>query len=350
MRVALVTPVACPAGRGNAVTVARLACGLGERGVAVTVLDLSRTPPGAVAARLAAAAPEVVHAFHAFRAGPAAAAFAAPRGLPLVVSLTGTDANHDLVHPRRGRATREVLRAATALVVFHAVVEARVVRQLPEVAGRIVVIPQSVRLGDAPFPPEALPARRPGEVRFLLAAGIRQVKNVLFPLGPLAELARSYPLRLFFAGPVIEPREGARLRAALAGADWARYLGEVPHEQMASLLDQVDVVVNSSVSEGGMANAVLEAMSRGKAVLAADIEGNRSLIQDEVDGLLFADAAGFRRQAERLLRDPELRARLGAAAQAKVTRLYPPAAEIDAYLALYRRLLGGHGPAASGAP
>lgn len=348
MRVALVTPAA----RGNAVTVARLARGLGERGAAVAVVDLSRTPAAAVVAHLAAAVPDVVHAFHASRGGPAAAAFALPRGLPLVVSLTGTDVNHDLVHPERGRPTRDVLRAATALVVFHAVIEARVVREVPEVADRIAVIPQSVRLGDAPFPPEGLPVRRPGEVRFLLAAGIRRVKNVLFPVRPLAELARSYPLRFLVAGPVIEPQEGARLRAALAGVDWGRYLGEVPHAQMASLLDQVDVVVNSSLSGGGMANAVLEAMSRGKAVLASDIEGNRSVIEHEADGLLFADAAGFRRQAERLIHDPGLRARLGAAARAKVTRLYPPAAEIEAYLALYRRLVGGRDPAPAtpGAP
>jgi glycosyltransferase involved in cell wall biosynthesis len=348
MRVALVTPVACPAPRGNAVTVARLACGLGERGIAVTVVDLSRTSPEAAAARLAATAPEVVHAFHAFRGGPAAAAFAGPRGLPLVVSLTGTDANHDLVDPERGRRTREVLRAATALVVFHPVIAARVVREVPEVADRIAVIPQSVRLGDAPFPADALPPRQPGEVRFLLAAGIRRVKNVLLPLSPLGQLALRYPIRLLLAGPVIEPEEGARLRAALEGIEWARYLGAVPHAQMASLLDQVDVVVNSSLSEGGMANSVLEAMSRGKAVLASDIEGNRSVIEDEVDGLLFADAAGLRRQAERLIRDPGLRARLGAAARAKIERLCSPAAETEAYLALYRRLAGARAPALPG--
>jgi glycosyltransferase involved in cell wall biosynthesis len=176
-------------------------------------------------------------------------------------------------------------------------------------------------------------------VRFLLPAGIRRVKSVLLPVAALRALAARRPLRLLVAGPVIEAAEGARLVAALGEARWAAYLGEVPHGQMASLLDQVEVVVNSSRSEGGMSNAVLEAMSRGRAVLAADIEGNRSVIEDGVDGLLFGDGADLARRAEALIRDADLRARLGEAARAKVARLYPPEREIAAHLALYRRLL-----------
>jgi len=338
MRIALVTPVAFPSIRGNAVTVDRLAAGLRSRGVEVDVLDLSRTPPGEVTRRLAGFGPDVVHAFHAFRGAPAAATFARARGLPLVVSLTGTDVNVDLVHPEHRPVTIAALRAARVLVAFHASVGARVARELDEVAGRIEVIPQSVALDDEPYPLDAVAPRAPGEVRFLLPAGIRRVKNVLFPLAALRQLASPLRLRFLVAGPVIEPDEGARLAAALKEAAWATWLGAVPHARMASLLDQVEVVVNTSLSEGGMANAVLEAMARGKPVLASDIEGNRSVIDDGVDGLLYRDAAGFAAQAERLVRDPDLRGRLGAAARAKVSRLYPPARELDAHLALYRRL------------
>jgi glycosyltransferase involved in cell wall biosynthesis len=97
-------------------------------------------------------------------------------------------------------------------------------------------------------------------------------------------------------------------------------------------------VVNSSVSEGGMANSVLEALALGRAVLASDIEGNRSLIEHELTGLLFRDQDDLGVQAERLVIDPALRARLGAAGRAHVERNYPPHREIDAYVALYRSL------------
>jgi glycosyltransferase involved in cell wall biosynthesis len=338
MRIAVVTPVAAPSVRGNAVTVARVVEGLRRRGVTAEVVDLSRTPPERVDARLEAFAPDVVHAFHAFRGGPAATRFAEPRRLPLVISLTGTDVNIDLGDSERRPAAVAAIRSARALIAFHEAIRARVVRELPEVAARVEVIPQSVRLGDEPYSLDRVAPRQPGEVRFLLPAGIRRVKNVLFPLEPLGRLAARQPLRLLIAGPVLEADEGARLLAALEGRAWARHLGEVPHAQMGSLLDQVDVVLNSSHSEGGMANSVVEAMARGRAVLASDIEGNRSVVEDGMDGLLFADAESLERQAERLLRDPALRARLGEAGRAKIARLYPPEREIDAHLALYRRV------------
>jgi glycosyltransferase involved in cell wall biosynthesis len=339
MRIALVTPVAYPSVRGNAVTVGRLLRGLRGRGVEAEVLDLSRTPPAAAAGRLDALGPGIIHAFHAFQAAPAVAPFARQRGVPLVISLTGTDANIDLFRPGRRSATRAAIRQARALIAFHETIRTKVAAAVPEVAPRIEIIPQSVDLEDAPDQLVDLGPCRPGEVRFLLPAGIRRVKNVLFPVAPLGALARRYPIRFVVAGPILEEAEGRRLIAAIAGSDWASYLGEVPHALMGSLLDQVDVVINSSLSEGGMANSILEAMSRGRPLLAADIEGNRSVIEDGVEGFLFRDGEEFAERAERLIRDPALRERLGAAGRAKVGRLYPPDREIDAHLDLYRRLL-----------
>jgi len=339
MRVALVTPAAFPSVRGNAVTVSRLARGLVEHGVDVVVLDLARTPESALPGALAAAAPDLIHAFHAFWGGRAVAPVARERRVPLVVSLTGTDANHDLFDHERRPVVIESLETARGIVAFHETIRTKVAVETPSVAAQIAVIPQSAVLGGEPCPAADLVPRHGGEVRFLLPAGIRRVKDVLAPFGPLGSLARRHPLRLLLAGPVIEETEGARLAAHLEDADWASYLGEVPHAQMGSLLDAVDIVLNCSLSEGGMANSVLEAMSRGRPVLASDIEGNRSLIEDGVDGLLYRDAADLERQAERLLRDPALGARLGRAARAKVERLYSRERETRAYLALYRCVL-----------
>jgi glycosyltransferase involved in cell wall biosynthesis len=107
---------------------------------------------------------------------------------------------------------------------------------------------------------------------------------------------------------------------------------------MASLLSAADVVLNCSLSEGGMANTVLEALACGRAVLAADIEGNRSLVAHGVSGLLFRDEADLEAMAERLVVDASLRARLGAAGHARVTAAFPPTREIDGYLAVYGAL------------
>ena len=338
--VTLVTPYYVPSFRGNAITVERVARGLTALGVAVSVVDLSQLSEGEALESLAASSPHVVHAFHAYRGGPVASDYARRAGIPLVVSLTGTDANHDLFDPERGITVRKVLEGAEALVVFHETLRAKVLDVLPGIAPKVRVIPQSVRLPDERYSLSSAVSPRPGDVLFLVPAGIRSVKNVRFPLEPLGRLAARYrELKLLYAGPILEEREGARFLAAIHGSPWAYYLGEVPHDRMASLLGQVDVVINSSLSEGGMANSVLEAMSMGKPVLASDIEGNRSIVQDGVDGFLYRTPEEFAAKAERLLREPGLRARLGEAARAKVILEFPPEREARTYLALYQTLL-----------
>jgi len=87
-----------------------------------------------------------------------------------------------------------------------------------------------------------------------------------------------------------------------------------------------------------MANSVLEALALGRAVLAADIPGNRSLVEHDVTGLLFGDDRELQDGALRLARDAVLRTRLGAAGRLVALR-YPPAREIDGYLEVYRRFL-----------
>jgi glycosyltransferase involved in cell wall biosynthesis len=338
--VAILTPVAGPTGRGNATTVDRIARGLAERGVTARVWDLSVTGDGVVRRGIVADRPRLVHGFHALQAGRLALDLADRLRVPCVVTLTGTDANHDLADPERAATMARVLAGAAAVTTFHPSITARVVTALPAVASRVVEIAQAVRFdGTEPLDIAArwpLPADR---LLVLFAGGIRAVKRprlVLRGLEPVA--ARHAELRLAYAGPIIEQAEADALRAALRTRPWARYLGDVPRSQMASLLGQADVVVNASQSEGGMANAVLEALALGRAVLAVDIEGNRSVVEHGVTGLLFQDESGLTTQAERLVNDAELRARLGAAGRARIARDHSPDREIDAYLTLYRSL------------
>jgi glycosyltransferase involved in cell wall biosynthesis len=278
--------------------------------------------------------PALLHAFHAYHAGPLAARLARRLAVPLVVTLTGTDANHDLFDPRRGPIVRAVLEEASAVSVFHASMASRVSAALPELAARVVVVAQAVTFRE---PEEAVPPPAAGPV-LLFPAGIRPVKRPLMPLGSLDEVAARHPsLELRYVGPVLDAEEGRKLLGALEGRPWARYLGAVPHARMPALLRAADIVLNCSISEGGMPNSLLEALAFGRAVLASDIEGNRMLIEDGVTGLLFADAAELAVKAERLLEDRDLRAKLGAAGRDRAAR-YRPEAEIDGYVRLYNDL------------
>lgn len=340
LRAALLTPFDFPSVRGNAITVNRVARGLCERGVELRVWDCSVVPQARVEAEVEAHGPALIHAFHAFRVGPLALRVARKLEVPLVVTITGTDGNHDLFDPERAQTVRRILEGASTVTVFHDSMRTRLATALPDLESQIVVIPQSVRLEEGPPYPLAdrlgLP---PDAVVFLFPAGIRMVKNPLFPLPSFERLVPRFPqLRLVYAGPILNAEEGERLLSALRERRWAAYLGAVPHKQMRSLLEAVDVILNCSLSEGGMANSILEALACGKPVLASAIDGNRSLVEEGVTGFLFTGPEEFEAKATRLLGDPGLRRRLGLTGQTRVRALYPPEREVEGYLAQYVRL------------
>ena len=62
------------------------------------------------------------------------------------VTLTGTDANHDLFDGERTPVVRRVLEGAARITVFHQSLGERVGAVVPDVKRRVVVVPQAVRL------------------------------------------------------------------------------------------------------------------------------------------------------------------------------------------------------------
>ncbi|MDE2485379.1 MAG: glycosyltransferase family 4 protein [candidate division NC10 bacterium] len=342
MRLGIVTPFYFPSVRGNSITVQRIESGLRDQGVVVRVWSLEDgLSPGEILQALDAFAPDLVHGFHVSASGRIATDAAFRLGIPSILSVTGTDANTDLFDPHRRTEVIDVLRRATRIVVFHDVMRVKLVNELPEVAHRIRVIGQTVRCQEAPFDLRRHLGLTRDDLIFLIPAGIRYVKNVTFCLKPLDALRVQYPqIKAVFVGPIIEAAEGARLEELLRDYPWAFYLGPVPHEQICAMLTSVDVVINSSLSEGGMANSILEAMSRGRAVLASDIDGNRSVVRDGIDGLLFASEAEFADKAERLIREPSLRHQLGRNGEEKIEREFSGEREIHDYLRLYQEAIG----------
>jgi glycosyltransferase involved in cell wall biosynthesis len=102
----------------------------------------------------------------------------------------------------------------------------------------------------------------------------------------------------------------------------------------------LDVYVCTSETEG-LSNALLEAMACGKPLVATAVGGNPELIQPDVQGILIPpyrpDAAVAALQ--RLIINPELRHRLGAAGRLRVERHYSLAAMVRAHEQLYTRLI-----------
>lgn len=114
-----------------------------------------------------------------------------------------------------------------------------------------------------------------------------------------------------------------------------RFLGERP--EVLPYLQSADLFVFPSRREG-LPNALLEAMATGLPCVASAIGGNTDLVTHGETGLLFesGNVKELARQLNRLLADPGLRARLGAAARSRAVAHY----RMETLLPRFRTLYG----------
>jgi glycosyltransferase involved in cell wall biosynthesis len=114
------------------------------------------------------------------------------------------------------------------------------------------------------------------------------------------------------------------------------FLGEVPHERVLELMAGCEVFVLPSHTEG-FPNAVLEAMSLGKCVLATDVGAIGEMLDEECGVVVAArDTRAIREGLSAVVDDPTLRRRLGQRARAKVVAEYALKETFDRYQELWR--------------
>jgi glycosyltransferase involved in cell wall biosynthesis len=96
--------------------------------------------------------------------------------------------------------------------------------------------------------------------------------------------------------------------------------GAVPASDVPKFLDRMDVCVMANSNEHGSPMKIFEYMAAGKPVLAPAYGPIREIITHKVDGWLFEplQSSSLREGLEALVHNPELRRRLGAAAQQTV--------------------------------
>lgn len=90
----------------------------------------------------------------------------------------------------------------------------------------------------------------------------------------------------------------------------------------------------------GLSNSVMEAMAAGLPVVATDIPPNRTLITPDEQGFLVrvGDPVGFMQFTRRLIDEPGLGARLGAAARERMAKEFSVEQMVQQHIELYRRL------------
>ena len=155
-----------------------------------------------------------------------------------------------------------------------------------------------------------------------------------------AELRREHPrarLVLIGAGPL----DGRlRTRAAELGLDDVVFAGSRP--DVPALLAGLDVFALSSRQEG-LPVALMEAMTSGLPSVVTRVGGMPEVLDDGEQGYLVppADPGALSEALGRLVADPALRGRLGAAARERSARFDVAGAQ-QAVEAVYRRVLRPH--------
>ncbi len=113
--------------------------------------------------------------------------------------------------------------------------------------------------------------------------------------------------------------------------------GWTAREDVLRALSRATALVFPSLWPEPLSRVLLEAQALGTPVAAMDTGGTREIVQDGLNGLLVADAAGLAEAVGRLAGDGRLRLRLSEGARASALR-FSPAALVPRYEAVYRRL------------
>ncbi len=237
----------------------------------------------------------------------------------------------------RWKAAR--LAEADAIVAVSAVMAHDLVARAPALAARRVeVIPNPVDLDTLEI---AASAPRPtaagdGSSPYAIYVGKLAFNKGVQHLVPAAVGARlPWPLVVVGDGPDRAALEGA---ARTAGLD-VRFTGWLDRPATLAHLAHAALLVFPSHGPESLSRVLLEASGLGVPVAAMDTGGTRDVIVAGETGLLSTSPAGLAADVARLVADPALRVRLGAAAQARVRTTFAADSVVARIGALYDALI-----------
>lgn len=257
-------------------------------------------------------------------------------GCPVVVSCRGSQINVTPHDPRRTAirgGLRATLQKAAALhCVSEAILRESVTYGLDP--GKAVVIPPSV--DSEFFRPAQSPRVEDGTFRVITTGSLRWRKGYEYALLTIRRLLESgIPVRFVIMGDGPERQRVLYTAYDLGLEDCVNLLGQLTPAEVRDHLQQADVFLLSSVSEG-LSNAVLEAMACGLPVVTTDCGGMREAVTDGVEGFVVAvrDSEGMARALSVLASDAELRQRMGQAARERVLKQFTPRRQIEEFVAM----------------
>lgn len=272
--------------------------------------------------------PNVLHAHWLLPNGFIAAVAAHRLGIPLVVSVPGSDAQVAGKNPLFRSMARFVFRQADLLTANSEALRDSVVSLGADPAKFDMIIYGT--------DPAALRPDATGVEALRAELGIPRGALVLLCVGRMVYKKGFDVLVRALAEPVLAQRsvvavmvgqgdqwaEWQALAVSLGVAERVRWVGNVPKDRIGVYYNLADILVMPAVSRpaDGLNVCVLDAMSCAKPVVGSNVAGNPLAVVDEVTGLLVQeqDPAALAASLARLADDPATRQRMGAAGRARI--------------------------------
>jgi glycosyltransferase involved in cell wall biosynthesis len=171
-------------------------------------------------------------------------------------------------------------------------------------------------------------SRLPAEPFILFVGRIEPQKGIATLISAWSALARRPPLVL------VGPRSHLSPQTFPEGV---HVLPSVTHATVLALWDRASIGVVPSLGGETFGNVAVEAMSRGRAIVASATGGLVDIVEDDRNGLLVppGDITALRDAMARLLANDQLRDRLGAAARERADQ-FRAGVILPRFEALYR--------------
>jgi glycosyltransferase involved in cell wall biosynthesis len=187
-----------------------------------------------------------------------------------------------------------------------------------------------------------------GTVRVGLAATLAHWKGHVVFLRALSRLPKDLPLRAYIiGGPIYQTEKSQRtiwdlreLAEELGLTGRIGFTGYVA--DTASAIRSLDILVHASTQPEPFGRVIAEGMACERAVICSAAGGAAELIADGQDALAHrpGDDAALAARIAQLVRDPELRARLGKAGRITAERRFDRGNLAAQLIPLYQRVSG----------
>ncbi len=157
------------------------------------------------------------------------------------------------------------------------------------------------------------PQYNDGKTNILFVGRLEKRKGLKYLLDAYSQLKWDLPdIRLFVVGPGNPDKESYSILGSRHLQDII-FTGTVSYDDLARYYASADIFCSPATGAESFGIVLLEAMAAGKPVIASDIEGYRSIVTDEEQGLLVPrkDATALSQALALLIRNPELAQKMG---------------------------------------